>query len=443
MNTTKIAIIGRPNVGKSALFNRMVGGSISIVGEKEGITRDRLYGRVEAFGRSFDIIDTGGIDADGHIPFANEVRMQAEIAMEEADGLIMVVDGRVGITTLDARIASLLLRGGKPLILAVNKTENDRGERSIIPFYALGIKTMLPISAIHGDNIAELLELVAPLCPEERHDEGMRRGEGIKVAIVGRPNVGKSTMINTLFGEERCIVSPVAGTTRDLIDVPVEYEGEIFTFIDTAGIRRKKSERDVVDKFAFIRSERAIERADICILMIDVREGITTQEKHIAKMVEKKGKGALIFCNKWDCVKGVRMEHCRRRFESEVPFLNFCPKVFGSALSGTNALKIFSHVREIYGYLHKRVSTGALNTFVAKVLRNAPPPVVGGRRLRVYYMAQVDIHPPRFVFFVNHPDRLSETYRKYLTNQFRRTYTFRGAPLTFHFRGRRGTGSHL
>jgi len=438
---TKIALIGRPNVGKSALFNRIMGRSISIVGEREGITRDRLYGRVEAFGRSFEIIDTGGIDAGGHIPFADEVRVQAEIAMEEANSLIMVVDGKVGVTTLDEYIAALLLRGGKPLILAINKVEDDRGEMAMIPFYALGIKTMLPISAIHGNNIAELLELIGSLCPGEGGEEVL--GVGIKVAIIGRPNVGKSTMINTLFGEERCIISPVAGTTRDLVDVPIEYEGEIFTFIDTAGIRRKKSERDVVDKFAFIRSERAIERADICMLMIDARDGITTQEKHIAHMIERRGKGVLIFCNKWDCIKGTRMEHCRRRLEDEAPFLNFCPKLFGSALVGTNAIKIFPHVREIYGYLQKRIATGELNTFVASAVRNVPPPVIKGRRLRIYYMAQVDNHPPRFVFFVNHPDRLAEAYKKYLINQFRITYKFSGAPLIFHFKGKRGTGSHL
>ncbi|MCB1081190.1 MAG: ribosome biogenesis GTPase Der, partial [Chlamydiia bacterium] len=250
MKKTKIAIIGRPNVGKSALFNRIIKKRVAIVDEMEGVTRDRLYGEAEAFGRSFEIIDTGGIDETHEIPFAEEVRRQAEIAVEEADSLIMVVDGRVGLTTLDENVAHLLLKSGKPLVLAVNKVDNAHEEGYTAPFYTLGIESVIPVSATHGHNVAELLELALAPCPEKEEEETF---QGIKVAIIGRPNVGKSTLINTLLNEERCVVSPIAGTTRDAIDVTVEFEGEMYTFIDTAGIRRKKSEHEVVDKFAAIR----------------------------------------------------------------------------------------------------------------------------------------------------------------------------------------------
>ena len=434
MKKTKIALIGRPNVGKSALFNRIARKRIAIVDEMEGVTRDRLYAEAEAFGRGFEIIDTGGIDKSSSIPFAEEVRIQAEIAMEEADSLIMVVDSRVGLTTLDESVAHLLLRSGKPVVLAVNKVDNDQNEAPVTPFYALGIKTVLPVSATHGSNVAELLELALAPCSEEKEEE---TSDGIKVAIIGRPNVGKSTMINTLLDEERCVVSPIAGTTRDAIDVTVEYESETFTFIDTAGIRRKKSEHEVVDKFASIRCERAIDRADVCILMIDAEDGMTTQEKRIARMVEKKGKGCLLFCNKWDLVKGFRMEHCKKSLEIEASFLNYCPKLFGSALMGRNLIEIFPYIREIYSHLQKRISTGQLNKFVEKAMQKVHPPMLKGKRLRIYYMAQVDSHPPRFVFFVNNPDFLAETYKKYLVNQFRITYKFTGVPLVFYLKGKK------
>ena len=430
---TKIALIGRPNVGKSALFNRIVKKRIAIVDEMEGVTRDRLYAEADLFGRPFEVIDTGGIDESSTIPFAEEVKLQAKVAIEEADSLIMVVDSRIGLTNLDENVAQILLRSGKPLTLAVNKMDNE--DPSILaPFYALGIERIVPVSAIQGNNIVEMLQAALEPCPMV---DGEDDAKGIKVAIVGRPNVGKSTLINTLLDESRCVVSPIAGTTRDSIDVAVEFEGETFTFIDTAGIRRKKSEPEVVDKFAAIRTERAIERADVCIFMLDSQEGMTSQEKKIANSIEAKGKGCIIFLNKWDLVKGFRMEHCKKSLEIEASFTNYCPTLFGSALTGRKIDELFPLIREVYENLTKRISTGQLNKFIERVMHKVHPPMLRGKRLRIYYMAQVDSAPPRFVFFVNQIDLLGDTYKKYLINQFRKTYQYTGVPLTFYLKGKK------
>ncbi|QVL58032.1 MAG: ribosome biogenesis GTPase Der [Simkaniaceae bacterium] len=433
MKKTKIALIGRPNVGKSALFNRIAKKRIAIVDEMEGVTRDRLYAEAELFGRPFEIIDTGGIDESSAIPFAEEVKMQAEIAIEEADSLIMVVDSRIGITGLDEHVAHLLLKSGKPLVLAVNKIDNE-DETQLAPFYALGVEHVIPVSAIQGRNIVEILELALAPCPIVEEEE---EAHGIKVAIIGRPNVGKSTLINTLLDESRCVVSPIAGTTRDSIDVSVEWEGETFTIIDTAGIRRKKSEHEVVDKFAAIRTERAIERADVCVLMLDSQEGMTSQEKRIAKMIEDKGKGCILFFNKWDLVKGFRMEHCRKSLEIEASFITYCSTLFGSSKTGRKIDELFPLIQEVHRYLGTRISTGQLNKFVEGATHKVHPPMLQGKRLRIYYMAQVDVAPPRFIFFVNNPDLLGDSYKKYLINQFRKTYKFTGAPLVFYLKGKK------
>ncbi|MCB1107985.1 MAG: ribosome biogenesis GTPase Der [Chlamydiia bacterium] len=430
----KIALIGRPNVGKSALFNRIAKKRIAIVDEMEGVTRDRLYAEAELFGRPFEIIDTGGIDGRSEIPFAEEVKRQAEVAIEEADSLIMVVDSRIGLTRLDEDVADILLKSRKPLTLAVSKVDNE-DEGALAPFYPLGIEKIVAVSAIQGHHIVEMLEMALEPCPvkEEEEDEPL----GIKVAIIGRPNVGKSTLINTLLDESRCVVSPIAGTTRDAIDVSVEHAGEVLTFIDTAGIRRKKSEGEVVDKFAAIRTERAIERSDVCILMLDAKEGMTAQEKRIANTIEEKGKGCILFFNKWDLVKGFRMEHCKKSLEMEASFTSYCPTLFGSALTGRKIDALFPLIHEVYENLTRRISTGQLNKFIEKVMHKVHPPMLRGKRLRIYYMAQVDTAPPRFVFFVNHVDLLGETYKKYLINQFRIHYPYTGVPLTFYLKGKK------
>ena len=431
----KLAIVGRPNVGKSALFNRICKQKIAIVDEMEGVTRDRLYATSDLFGFAFEVIDTGGINPRASLPFNEEVKRQAEIAIEEADTLIQVVDGQVGMTDLDKEVAKILLRTQKPVCVAVNKIDNLSQVDSIHPFYALGIPHIIPVSATQGWQIAELLEQAFATMTTQSSEEVIP-SKAIKVAVVGRANVGKSSLVNYLLDEERCIVSPIPGTTRDSIDVSFTHEDQLYTLIDTAGIRRKPAEREVVDKFAAIRTDRAIERADLCLLMLDAQQGITTQEKRIANRIEEAGKGCILLLNKWDLVKGFRMEHCLRGIEEEVPFLKHCPKLFISAKEGRNTEKIFPLVREVHDETFKRISTHELNKFMEAALQRNHPPMIGGKRLRIYYMAQVDTCPPKFILFVNYPNLMTESYRKYLYNQFRETYAFTGIPILLYLKGK-------
>ncbi|MES2345617.1 MAG: ribosome biogenesis GTPase Der [Chlamydiota bacterium] len=432
----KLALVGRPNVGKSALFNRICKKKIAIVDEMEGVTRDRLYADADFFGRPFEIIDTGGIDSHSGIPFQEEVRRQTEIAIVEADVIVMVVDARVGITTLDEEVAKLLLRTGKPISLAVNKVDDFEHMHLLHQFYSLGISKLVAVSAVQGFQMAELLETAFKdvAFPKESQQAGPKR---INVAIVGRPNVGKSTLLNFLLQEDRSVVSPVAGTTRDSIDVDVEVDGTAFTLIDTAGIRRKASEHDVIDKFAAIRTERAIERADVCVMMLDAQEGITSQEKRIARHIEEHGKGCILLFNKWDLVKGFRMEHCLQGVQHMASFLTHCPTLFVSAQTGRNLEGLFKHIQEVHVQHNRRITTGQLNRFMERTLQKYHPPMIQGKRLKIFYLAQVDTCPPRFVFFVNDPDRMCESYKKYIINQFREMYQFTGVPLIFSLRGRK------
>lgn len=440
MRRPKIALVGRPNVGKSALFNRICKKKISIVDDVEGVTRDRLYAQTDFFGKPIEIIDTGGIGPGSDILFQEEVTRQTEIAIEEADSLIMVVDGTFGVTTWDEHVARLLLRQDKPLCLAVNKMDDFARREMIHEFYSLGITNVVAVSAEQGFQIAELLEkaLEGISIPEEEEEEA-----GLKVAIIGRPNVGKSTLLNHLLKEQRSVVSPIAGTTRDSIDAVLDVNGTRITLIDTAGIRRKKAEHEVVDKFAAIRTERAIERADICILMLDAEEGMTMQDKRIAAQIEEQGKGCILLFNKWDLVKGFRMEHCLKSLHIELPFLQYCPTLFISAQTGRNVNIIFTKIQEVAEQLDRRITTGQLNKFLEKAMQKVHPPMLQGKRLRVYYMAQVDVHPPRFVLFVNIPDLMVESYKQYLINQFREVYGYAGVPIVFALKGKSGPPASL
>jgi GTPase len=429
-----IAIIGRPNVGKSALFNRICKKNIAIVDEAEGVTRDRNYAPADFFGVAFQLIDTGGIDARSKAQFNEHILRQAEIAIEEADSIILVVDSRVGLTTLDKEIADLLHRTQKPVCLAVNKVDNTTEAHQIYSFQSLGITPMVAVSAAQGWHLAELLEAAFARLPKREIE--IDDAKMIQIAIVGRANVGKSSLINFLLDEERCIVSPIPGTTRDSIDIPIQYAGQSYNLIDTAGIRRKKAEHEVVDKFAAIRTERAIERADICLLMLDTQQGVTREEKKIANAIEQAGKGCILLFNKWDLVKGFRMEHCLRGVEEEVPFLKHCPKLFISAKTGRNVEKIFGCVEQVHQDSEKRISTGQLNKFIGACLQRNHPPMLQGKRLRIYYMAQVGIKPPTFVLFVNYPNLMTETYKKYIYNNFREAYQFSGLPLEIYLRGK-------
>ena len=434
MKPPKIAIVGRPNVGKSALFNKIIKKKIAIVDEAEGVTRDRLYSESDFFGRPFQVIDTGGINPRSKALFNEEVKRQAEIAIEEADSLIMVVDSKIGITTLDAELAKILLRTKKPVCLAVNKIDDLSQRGEIYNFQSLGIQPVIGVSAAQSWNIAELVE--AALNPIPVKTDTDPYPESIHICIVGRPNVGKSSLVNYLLSEERCIVSPIPGTTRDSIDVPFTYQDTLYTLIDTAGVRRKKSEHEVVDKFAAIRTERAIERADICLLMMDAQQGMTSQEKKIANMIEESGKGCILLFNKWDLVKGFRMEHALQGIEEEVSFLKHCPKIFLSAKTGRNVDKIFDQIKQVYEESRKRISTHQLNKFVENCIQRNHPPMIQGKRLRIYYMTQVQEQPPRFILFVNYPDLMVESWKKYLINQFRETYGFTGVPIIMNLKGK-------
>lgn len=440
MEKLKLALVGRPNVGKSALFNRLCGQRISIVDDAEGTTRDRLYAEADFFGNKIDVIDTGGIATDPSIPFQEGIQRQVQMALEEADTIVMVVDGQVGVTPADEEVAKLLRRNGKPVCVAVNKIDDlSQSERSY-DFYRLGIEKVIPISATHGNQVAELLETAFEGFTFEEREEGADSGE-IRVAIVGRPNVGKSTLLNYLLAEERSVVSPVAGTTRDSIDAKITIGETKFRLIDTAGIRRKRAEHDTVEKFAAIRTERAIERADICLLLIDAVEGLTTQDKKIAHQIEEAGKGCILIFNKWDLVKGYRMEHCLQSLKQEASFLAHCPTLFVSALSGRNLDKLAAQILEVRKHQVERITTGQLNKFIERAIQAYHPPMIQGKRLRIFYMAHVETQPPTFVLFVNYPKLMLETYKKYLIHKFRETYRFTGNPLLFVLRNRKQKSS--
>lgn len=432
MSRPKIAIVGRPNVGKSALFNRIVGKRIAIVDEAEGVTRDRLYSEGDHFGRPFTAIDTGGIHSRSEALFNDEIKLQAEIAIQEADSLILVVDGQIGLTLLDEEVAKILHRTKKPVTLAVNKVDSPDQQDLLTPFYALGFKDPVPVSASHGWQIAELLDrALAPLPPQQFVEEG----PDCKVAIIGRPNVGKSSLINKILNDKRCIVSPIPGTTRDSIDIPLQYGDKRYILIDTAGIRNKKSEKEAVDKFALIRAERAIERADICLIVIDIIEGLTRQEKRILNLVEEAGKPCILLINKWDLNEGMRMEHYKMGVEGEATFLEHCPKIFISALQGRNIDQIFPEIEATLAQ-NERITTHKLNSFVEKALQRNHPAMIGGKRLRIFYMTQISQHPPTFLLFVNYPTLMQDSYKRYLINQFRELWPFKGYPVRFDLKKR-------
>ncbi len=430
----KLALVGRPNVGKSALFNRLCGKRISIVDDEEGTTRDRIYGEADVFGSPIDVIDTGGIALDPNIPFQEGIQRQVKMAIEEADTIVMVVDGQTGVMPADEYVAKLLLKEGKPVTLAVNKVDDLSHVDSTYDFYRLGFQRLVPISATHGLHLAELLE--TSLEGLDLQVQEIPPSTRIKVTIVGRPNVGKSTLINQLLAEERSVVSSIAGTTRDAIDADITLNGVEMTLIDTAGIRRKRAEHEVVDKFAAIRTQQAIERSDICILVLEGPEGLTAQDKKISSMIEEAGKGCIILFNKWDLVKGYRMEHCLQSLKFEASFLTHCPVLFISAQTGSHIDRLVPAILEVRRGQQERITTGQLNKFVERAVQTYHPPMIQGKRLRIYYMTHIETQPPTFVLFVNYPKLMLETYKRYLIGKFREEYKFTGNPLEFVLRHR-------
>ncbi len=429
-----VALIGRPNVGKSSVFNSLCKKRIAIVEETEGVTRDRIATDICVNDQLLTIIDTGGIDADAKIPYATQVKEQSCQAIVEADAIIFLVDGQMGITQLDMEIAKTLRKAQKPVILAVNKIDGFSSDLKIHNFHGLGFSTILPVSAKRHRNLKELIRLCLVQRPMVPDTEQMPEAESVRVAIIGRPNVGKSTLLNFLVKQPRCVVSSEAGTTRDAIDMQVSWQNSSYIFIDTAGIRRKQKEKSTLEKFASMRTWEAIERAQVCILMLDSTQGMTQQEKRIAREIEKKGKGCILFFNKWDCNHGLRMEHASKAIRLENPFFNHCPIFFGSAKTGRNVDKIFATIDQIATNLTTRIPTGKINQTITKVMQAYHPPMIQGKRLRIYYMTQVDVNPPHFVLFINYKNLMTESYKKYLINQFRKQHDFLGCPLHIDLR---------
>ncbi|OGN63128.1 MAG: ribosome biogenesis GTPase Der [Chlamydiae bacterium RIFCSPHIGHO2_12_FULL_49_11] len=417
-------LVGRPNVGKSQIFNRLTRSRQAIVEDEEGVTRDLLEGKVDAFGKPFRLIDTGGVDVHEIIPYHAEIKEQVGVMLLEADLILLVVDGRIGAAPEDERVARFIRsRHPKvPVWLLVNKVDDPAHVPFDPGFYAFDAERIFSISALHGHQFADLLEAINPLIPNEEEEEVVFP----KVAIVGRPNVGKSTLINALCGYDRSLVSPLAGTTRDTLDI--FKDGVIF--IDTAGIRKKQAEKTTVDKFAFMRAEDAIERSDMCLFLIDATEGLTAFEKRIATLIEEKEKGCILFINKWDQVENVQMEAILRYLKINFPFLAVCPVIIGSAKMGRNIDKIVPECIALFERLSQRIQTGPLNRFLESAMQQNHPPAMDGKRLRIYYIAQITARPIRIKIFVNYSHLLPPGYRRYLLNFLRESFDLKGCPIS-------------
>lgn len=435
MNYPKVALVGRPNVGKSALFNRILKKRVSIVDEMEGVTRDRLYAEADFEGKPFILVDTAGIQLHDEDPLNLEILEQSRRAIAEASACIFVVDARVGLTELDREVAKLLLKSGKPVSLAVNKVDDEHLEHLVFPFYKLGFKEVFGVSASHGRLLYELLESVfSRVSLDELPCENPEKNPVL--SIIGRTNVGKSTLINALSHSQRCVVSPEQATTRDAIELELEHEGKKYLLIDTAGIRRKQKEKEVVEKFASIRTFDAIERSDICLFLIDAQEGMTAQEKKLLSEIYNQGKSCIVLVNKWDLVKGFRMEHVRSALIAESPFLSIYPILFISALTKRNLDEIYPLVEKVFINRTQRFGTSQINRFFEQAIYQNPPPMVKGRRLRVYYATQIKSAPPSFLLFVNKQALLTPTYKRYLMNQMRKEFDCFGSPLQFFLKSK-------
>lgn len=430
MSKPLVAIVGRPNVGKSMLFNKLVGQRLSIVEDTPGVTRDRLYAEAEWCGRKFDMVDTGGIEPTTDSEILLFMREQAQIAINAADVIILVTDIRTGVTAADKDVANMLLRSKKPVVLAVNKADSTGAtDPAVYEFYSLGLGDPIPVSAIHGHGTGDLLDECLKYFPDPDGEE--EEDDSIKVAVIGKPNVGKSSLINRILGEKRVIVSNVAGTTRDAVDSAFENEHGKYVFIDTAGIRRKSKVDERVEKFSVMRAKLAIERADVCLILIDARDGVTEQDTKIAGLAHEAGKASIIVVNKWDLVEKETgtMEKMRKDVMRDLSFMSYAPVLFISAMTGQRTDRIFELINFVHDQSNVRISTGMLNNVLADAQARVQPPTDKGRRLKIYYMTQTGVCPPCFVIFCNSRELFHFSYQRYIENQIRAVFGLEGTPV--------------
>ena len=434
MSKPVAAIVGRPNVGKSTLFNRLVGRRVSIVEDTPGVTRDRSYAETEWNGLNFLLVDTGGIDHSSDEIIPSKMRAQADVAIDSADVIIFIVDGKAGLTSADREIGQLLQKRAKHVILTVNKSDKSTLPDSYYDFYELGLGDPVAVSAANMLGLGDLLDRVVENFPESREDD--EEEEDIKIAVIGRPNTGKSSLVNAITGEERVIVSNIAGTTRDSIDLPFEYEEQKYTLIDTAGIRRKKNVDENIEKYSIIRSISAIERSDVCVLMIDAVEGVTEQDKKIGGMAHDAGKGVIIAVNKWDLIE--KDNHTMSKFTQDVrrelSFMPYAKLLFISARTNQRLLNVLMEAKAVAEHRALRISTGRLNAILEDAMMMKQPPSDKGKQLKIYYATQVGVKPPLFSFQVNKRDLMHFSYSRYLENKLREAYDFSGTSIKFVFR---------
>ncbi len=433
-----IAIVGRPNVGKSTLFNKLIGERRAIVEDTPGVTRDRIYGEGEWCGREFVVIDTGGIEPKTDDIILKQMRTQAEIAIETADAIIFMCDVRAGLVADDREIAVMLKKSGKPVVLAVNKIDRVGDVPfEFYEFYELGFdKDPIALSSIHGSGSGDLLDAIFSELPEGMWDN--EEDDSIKVAVIGKPNAGKSSIINKILGEERLIVSNIAGTTRDAIDTHVECEWGKYTFIDTAGIRRKAKVEEVIEKYSVLRAHTAVERADVCLIMIDAKEGITEQDEHIAGIAHEAGKACIVVVNKWDLIDkdNDTFNEFTKKIYNSLSFMTYAPILFVSALTGQRVQKLFEMINYVNEQAKTRISTGMLNDMLNDATARVQPPSDKGKHLKIYYMTQASVAPPTFVIFANSIELFHFSYQRYLENCIRDTFGFRGTPIKIIIRER-------
>lgn len=437
MSKPVVAIVGRPNVGKSTLFNKLIGTRLSIVDDTPGVTRDRIYGECEWLTNTFLLVDTGGIEPYSNDVILKQMRAQAEIAIDTADVIIFVTDLTCGILATDTEVASMLQKSGKPIVLCVNKCDSvGAPDPEFYEFYNLGLGDPIAVSSVHGHGTGDLLDEVIKNLPtynEEEEDD-----EIINVAVIGKPNVGKSSLINKISGEERAIVSDISGTTRDSTDTLIENQYGKFNFIDTAGIRRKSKINDAIEKFSIIRARMAVERANVCVIMIDAQEGFTEQDSKVAGIALEQGKACIIAVNKWDAIdKDTNtMKEFRDKLAIDFSFMSFAPIMFISAKTGQRLDRLFEMIAFVHSQNSMRISTGKLNEVLADATARVQPPTDKGKRLKIYYMTQASTRPPTFVFFVNNAELFHFSYQRYLENQIRAIFGLDGTPVRFIIRER-------